>query len=183
MEVKASSQALAGKRWRFFAIFWPLLCFVFAGIIIGQPGRTADERICDVGFTIFPLVFFALGMSIRHRLLKERGSATVLTTAIVISEGRRRPTGGNKLYFPQFGFQVDGTNYTVTSSGGSGHQIVKSGDQVDLYYTPGDPRSFYVPALQRYAVRCSCLYCGIGILFPLIGLFAPPLRSLVSSLP
>lgn len=176
------SKNSALKHWYWFVIFWPLLCFVFAGIIIGQSERTVDERISDTVFTIFPLVFFAIGMSIRRRLLKERENAIVLTTAIVVSEGRRQRTGRNKIYFPEFEFQVNGINYRVMSSGGSGFQLVKSGDWIDLYYNPENPQLFYVPVLQRYDNRCSHLYCGIGILFPLIGLFAPQLRSLFSFL-
>lgn len=32
------------KRWCFFAIAWPLLCCVFAVIIVFQPGRKGEER-------------------------------------------------------------------------------------------------------------------------------------------
>ncbi len=175
-EKHAKDSAL--KRWYWFVIFWPLLCFVFAGIIIGQSGRTIDERISDAGFTIFPLIFFAIGMSIRHRLLKERRHAIILTTAIVVSEGRRKRTGGNNNYFPEFEFQVKGMDYKVKSPSGSGVKLVKIGERVDLYYAPENPQLFYVPVLQRYSNRCSLLFGGIGTLFPLVGLFAPQLRSL-----
>lgn len=177
------SKGFALKIWRGFVVIWPLLCLVFAGIIIGQSDRTVDERVSDVGFTIFPLVFFAIGMSIRYRLLEERENATALTTAVVVSEGMRKRTGKNKVCFPVFEFQANGMTYRVTSRGGSGFNLVKNGRQVDLYYNPGDPQLFYVPILQKYHNRCSRLFCGIGILFPLTGLFAPQLRSLLSFLP
>lgn len=177
------SKDSALKRWYWLVVFWPLLCFVFAGIIIGQSGRTVDERISDAGFTIFPLIFFAIGMSIRHRLLKERRNAIALTTATVVYEGRRKRTGGNQRYFPEFEFQANGVNYRVTSSAGSGFGLVKIGDRIDLYYTPENPRLFYVPVLHRRDNRCACLFCGIGILFPLLGLFAPKVRAFFSFLP
>lgn len=166
------------KRWRCFAILWPLLCFAFAGIIIAQSGRTMDEKISNTAFTMFPLIFFAIGMSIRRRLIKERENAVALTTAVVISEGKRQHIGKNKNYFPEFEFQVNGVNYKVISPHGVGFSLVKKGNQVDLYYMPENPQLFYVPALQKYDKRCSRLYCGIGILFPLIGLFAPQLNAL-----
>lgn len=171
------------KRWYCLVILWPLLCLVFIGIIIGQSGRTVDERISDAGFTIFPLVFFGIGMAIRRRLLKEQDNATALTAAVVVSEGRRKRTGRNKTYFPVFEFRANGVSYRVTSHGGSGFQLVTEGDKVELYYNPENPQLFYVPVLQRYDNRCSRLYCGIGILFPLIGLFAPQIRALFSFLP
>lgn len=180
-EKHAMSSAL--KRWYFFAVFWPVFCLVFAGIIMGQSGRTLDERISDTGFTLFPLVFFAIGMSIRRRLLKERGAATALVAATVVSEGRRKRTGRNKNYFPVFEFQANGILYKVTYLSGSGFQLVKEGEQVDLYYTPENPRVFYVPVLQRHDKRRSRLFCGIGILFPLVGLFAPQIREFFSFCP
>ena len=47
----------------------PLLCSVFAGIIAVQPGLTADERISGAGFPVLPLIFFAIGMSVRYPCL------------------------------------------------------------------------------------------------------------------
>ena len=108
MDVKTDSKSATLKRWYFFAIFWPLACFIFAGIIISQPGRGTDERIADVGFTMIPLIFFAIGMRMRWRLLKERLHATVLAKAVVVTVDRELWTGeGNKRsYFPQYEFQA-----------------------------------------------------------------------------
>lgn len=117
----------AWKCWHFFVIFWPLLCFVFMGIIIGQSDRTVDERIADVGFTVISLIFFAMGMSIRRRLLKEQRTAVALTTAVVVSGGRQKRTGRNPEYYPEFEFQANGVNYRVRSHGGSGSRLVKGG--------------------------------------------------------
>lgn len=180
MRQNNDSKNSARKYWRCFAILWPLLCFVFVRIIITQSGRTTDEKISDTIFTIIPLIFFAIGMSIRRRLIKERENATAYTTAIVISEGKRKRTGKNKSYFPEFAFQANGVNYKVISPVGVGFSFVKKGEQVDLYYMPENPRLFYVPVLQKYDKRCSRLFCGIGVLFPLAGLFAPQLRLLLS---
>lgn len=175
---KKSPPRSALKRWRLLAVCWPLLCVAFA-VVISQSDRTPDERISDVMFTLFPLVFFFIGMSTRRRLLEERGHATASTTAVVTANGMRRPTGKNKRYFPEFSFQANGTNYHVTASHGSGsHQLVEEGEQVVLCYNPENPRLFYVPALQKHDRRVSLLLCGIGIVFPLIGLFAPQIRAL-----
>ncbi len=57
-EDKKSNYAL--KRWRFFAVFWPLTCFVFAGIIVSQSSRGAEEHITDAIFSVIPLVFLQL---------------------------------------------------------------------------------------------------------------------------
>ena len=57
MKGEGDSQDFALKRWRFFAIFWPLLCLAFAGIIVYQPERGMEERIADVAFTVIPLIF------------------------------------------------------------------------------------------------------------------------------
>ena len=166
------------KRWRFFAVFWPLACVVFACLILLLPGRNLDETIADTMFTVFPLVFFAIGMRSRRRLIEERQYATVLTTATVVSEGRTTRTGHNTAYFPEFQFQVGALTYHVKSPSGSGSHFVSRGARVELYYAPENPRIFYVPAIHRYHRRVSGLFCGIGIVFPLAGLFAPLIRAL-----
>ncbi len=173
------------KRWYFFAAFWPLLCFIFAGIIVSRPDRGTDERIADAAFTLFPLIFFAVGMRIRWRLLKERSHATVLTKAVVVAVDSRLGIGeGNKRsYFPQYEFRVGEEQYRVKSPSGYGDSNVKTGQQVDLYYDPENPKLFYVPIMQRRDNRWALLLCGVGIVFPLIGLLAPQLRALVSTLP
>lgn len=172
------------KRWRFLAIAWPLLCLVFAGIIVCQPGRGGEERFVDAAFTIFPLIFFAIGMTIQRRLLKEQRYATVLTTADVISIECRTETGsGNKrCYFPEYEFQIGEKIYHAKSKSGFGRSYVKKGDQVDLYYSPKDPNIFYVPIMQKHDRRWAVLLCGVGIVYPLIGLFAPAVRQLFSFL-
>ncbi len=185
MDAKTDSWNVARKRWYFFAIFWPLACFIFAGIIISQPGRGMDERIADVGFTMIPLIFFAIGMHMRWRLLKERLHATVLVKAVVVGvDSKLRIGEGNKRnYFPQYEFQVGKEQYRVKSSIGYGHSYVKTGQQVDLYYAPENPNLFYVPIMQKHDNRWALLLCGVGIVYPLIGLLAPQIRALVSSLP
>ncbi|NDO47977.1 DUF3592 domain-containing protein [Lachnospiraceae bacterium MD335] len=185
MAPKTDSGNAALKRWHFFAIFWPLACVVFAGIIISQPDRETDERIADVGFTMIPLIFFAIGMRMRWRLLKERQHATVLAKAVVVTVDSKVRTGeGNKRgYFPQYEFQVGEEQYRVKSQSGYGHSYVKTGQQVDLYYAPENPKLFYVPIMQKHDKRWSMLLCGVGVVYPLIGLLAPQLRALVSFLP
>ncbi len=173
------------KRWYFFVIFWPLVCFVFAGIIISQPGRGTDERIADVGFTIIPLIFFAIGMRMRWRLLKERLHATVLTKAVVVTVDRKLGIGeGNKRsYFPQYEFQAGEKQYRVKSPTGYGRSYVKTGQQIDLYYAPENPNLFYVPIMQKHDKRWAFILCGVGVAYPLIGLLAPQMRALFSFLP
>lgn len=182
MTKRAESNA-ALKRWRFFAVFWPLLCLAFAGIIVCQTSRQPEERLADVALTIIPLIFFAIGMTIRRRLLQERGNATVLTTATVVSQGRRMRTGKNTVFYPEFEFQVDGVTRRVKSRGGSGLHRVTEGLQVELYYDPQNPDLFYVPILRWIDRLRSALLCGIGVAFPLLALCAPLLRAFVSSLP
>lgn len=169
------------KRWKVFVIIWPLLCFIFAGIILCQPGRNMDERIADTSFTIIPLVFFAIGMSMRRRLLKERGYANVRTRATVISRGRITRTG-KRYFYPVYEFQAGGITYKVTSHSGYNVCFVTEGRQVDLYYASENPQLFYVPLMQKHDRRVSAIQCGVGILWPLIGLFAPQIRELFSFL-
>ena len=169
----ASSRALL--RWRVSAILWPLLCVVFAGIILAS--RTGEERITDTVFTLLPLVFFAGGMSMRRRLLQERQYAGALTTAEVVSKGLRNRSG-KRYFYPQYRFQAGGTTWNITSPRGYGLCPVEEGNQVALYYNPENPRQFYVPAVQRHDSRISVLLCGIGVVWPLLGLFAPQLRAL-----
>lgn len=141
-EDKKSNYAL--KRWRFFAVFWPLTCFVFAGIIVSQSSRGAEEHITDAIFSVIPLVFFTIGMTIRHRLLKERRYATILTTATVISDGIRSYSGKNTS-FPEFEFQVNGTTYKVKSLRRCSFRFIQERKKVALYYAPENLRIFYVP--------------------------------------
>lgn len=184
MDVKTDSGNAARKRWYFFAVFWPLACFIFAGIIISQPGREMDERIADAGFTIIPLIFFAIGMHMQWRLLKERSRATVLTKAVVAAVDRKVGIreGNRRNYFPQYEFQVKEKQYRAKYSTGYGHSYVKTGQQVDLYYDPENPNLFYVPIIQKHDKRWASLLCGVGVIYPLIGLLAPQIRAFVSSL-
>ena len=145
-EDKKSNYAL--KRWRFFAVFWPLTCFVFAGIIVSQSSRGAEEHITDAIFSVIPLVFFTIGMTIRHRLLKERRYATILTTATVISDGIRSYSGKNTS-FPEFEFQVNGTTYKVKSQRRCSFRFIQERKKVALYYSPENLRIFYVPIMQK----------------------------------
>ena len=176
---------LALQRWRFWAIAWPLLCLVFGGVIVYQALQGMEERIFQLPFPFIALIFYAIGMAMRRRLLRERRHATCATTATVVSTGRRTVVGeGNKrAYFPQYRFQVGETSYHVTSPSGYSHCFLSEGRQVTLYYAPEDPRLFYVPAMQTHDRRWSNLLCGVGILFPLAGLFAPLLQNLFSFLP
>lgn len=185
MDAKTDSGNATLKRWYFFAVFWPLACFIFAGIIISQPGRETDERIADAGFTIIPLIFFAIGMRMRRRLLKERSHATVLVKAVVVTVDSKLKIGeGNRRsYFPQYEFQAGEKQYRVKSSVGYGRSYVKTGQQVDLYYAPENPDLFYVPIMQKHDRRWALLLCGVGVAYPLIGLLAPQIRAFVSSLP
>lgn len=173
----------AMKRWRSLAILWPLLCVLFSGCIVVQSLHAVQDRVVwDAAFTLLPLVFFAIGMSIRRRLLRERRYATQSTTATVVSDGRAVHSG-NDHFYPEFSFQAGETTYHVTSQAGYGRRVLREGRQVTLYYAPENPRIFYVPALQRRDRRFSALMCTIGFLFPLLGLCAPLLRALVESLP
>ena len=171
------------KSWRVLAVGWPAVCLVFAGGILAGPGRTPEERVADTCFVVVGLIFFAIGMSVRRRLLKERKGASVLTTATVVSVGKVIRTGKNAAYFPEFQFQAGGTSYRVKSPSGSGFHRLSEGRQVELYYDPKNPRLFYVPVLQKHEWRVSVLLCGIGILFPLAALFAPQLQALLGFLP
>ncbi len=166
------------KGWRRRAVAWPVLCVIFAVIILCSPTRTMEQRLADATFTVIPLIFFAIGMKTRLRLHKERLYATVSTDAHVISDGRR-VRSGHASYFPQFEFRAGGMSYKVTSRSGSGSRCVHEGERVELYYASENPRVFYVPAMQRHARRLSGLLCGIGIAYPIIGLFAPLLRAVI----
>ncbi|NCE63940.1 hypothetical protein D1159_04910 [Pseudoflavonifractor sp. 524-17] len=182
MNRQRASKTGALRRWRFFAVLWPLLCLCFAVIVVCQPGRSLDQRIGGTALALFPLIFFAAGMSLCRRLLAERGTATVRTTAVVIARGRRTHMG-RSAYFPEFEFRVGEIACRVTSSSGSSCCLVKEGGQVDLYYDPEHPKRFYVPVLWRYNRRFVRLLCGTGIVLPLLGLFAPQLRALAAALP
>ena len=85
METEASLQDTTLKKWRFFMISWPLLCFIFAGIVICYPGMETENRMVGAAFAIIPLIFFVIGMSMIRRLLKERKYATTSTIATVVS--------------------------------------------------------------------------------------------------
>lgn len=177
------------RRWKVLAVSWPLLCIGFAGIIIYQsviyqsvPGM--EERIFDAFFTLIPLVFFGIGMAMRRRLLKERRYATAFATAVVVTIERHMAAGdGHRMvYFPEFEFQVGEKTYHVKSKSGYSYCAVSQGRNVDLYYAPENPELFYVPLMQKHDRRWSSLLCGVGILWPLIGLFAPQLRLIAAAL-
>lgn len=168
------------KRWKAAAVLWPLLCAVFIGVIVSQPGRTGEQRLADTGFVLISLIFFAIGMRLRGRMLKERCHATVLTSATVVSSGVRVHPGNNH-YYPEYEFRVGEKTVRVKSKNGYGHCHLTVGGQVELYYAPEDPGLFYVPLMQKFDKRWSALLCGVGIVYPLVGLLAPWLRVLVAS--
>ncbi len=169
------------KRWRFLAISWPLVCFIFAGIILSQPGRGGEQRVVDAVFAVFPLIFFAIGMKIQRRLLKEKRYATALASATVVSIEQTMHIGeGNKrCYFPEYEFQVGEMLYRVKSPSGFSQCYVKKGQRVELYYAPENPKVFYVPVMQKHDKRWGMLLCGVGMVFSLVGLFAPQIRAIV----
>lgn len=169
------------KRWRFFVVVWPLTCMCFVGIISYQAIMGMEERAFDAGFALIPLVFFAIGMKMRYRLLKERRYASVLTVATVISGGRRSREG-KRYFYPVYEFQAGGITYKVTSPSGYSVCFVGEGRQVELYYAPENPQLFYVPLMQKHDNRVSAFLCGIGIVWPLAGVFAPQIRSVFSFL-
>lgn len=169
-------RALAG--WSVLAVLWPLLCLAFAVRILCQSHWAPDERLAGAAFALFPLVFFAIGMATRRRLLQERRLATVPVAALVVSSGRRSQ-GGRRYFFPEYQFQAGGRLYQVASRVGYGVCPLKEGSRVELYYAPDDPRIFYVPAMQKRDRRLSALFCGIGLVFPLLGLFLHPLQAVV----
>lgn len=164
--------------WRFFVFFWPLACITLAGIIIYQSAHEMEKRLIgDAAFTIIPLIFFAIGMAMRHRLLKERRYATVLTTAVVTSVGRTIYSQ-ERHFFPEYEFHAGGKTYNVKSTSGYNVCFLKEGREVDLYYAPENPKVFYVPAIQKHDNRMSMILCITGVLFPLAGFFAPNIRTL-----
>lgn len=179
--IRSITPEYALNIWWFFAVFWPLLCLVFVGIILYQSAQGMKERAIDAVFTIIPLVFFAIGMTMRRRLLKERRYATVLTRAVVVSI-RIRTHSGKRNYFPEFEFRAGERTYRVSYSGGYSFCAVQEGKQVDLYYAPENPELFYVPVMQKHDNRLSILLCGVGIVYPWLGLFAPQFRQLFSFL-
>ena len=171
-------------RWRILAVGWPLVCLVFAAIVLTRPSLSLDERIAYTGFTLLPLLFFAIGMSMEHRLLRERRYATRKTTATVVSVGRRTHmgTGGmgsRRNYFPVFEFQAGEKTYQVKYAMGYSYCLVSQGKQVELYYAPDNPHTFYVPLMQKHDRRWARLLCGVGMVYPLAGLLAPWLRKLI----
>lgn len=160
------------KIWRFFVIFWPLLCLILAGIMVCYPGLSAEERLVGAGFAVVPLIFFAIGMCMFHRLLKERSYATICTKATVISVKSSLATaGGNRRsYFPIYEFQIGKKKYQVKYPTGYSSNCVSKGQQVDLYYNPKDPKLFYVPIVQKRDKRWAALLCVVGIVYPLAGM-------------
>lgn len=151
-------------------------------MILCQSIQKAEGRfIRDAAFTTLLLLFFAIGMSMRRRILSERQNATCRTTAIVISTGEKKQTG-KRLFFPEYEFQKDGQLYHITSQTDYSVCYVTQGKQVDLCYAPDAPTTFYVPLMQRHDNRLAGLLCGVGILWPLFGLFAPLIRTIFSFL-
>lgn len=177
---KKSDPAL--KRWCFFIIFWFVFCFFLAGVTLYQSIDGMEERfVGDAAFLVIPLIFFTIGMLMYRRLLKERSFATDLTTATVISKGRNIHTG-RRCFFPEYEFQVGEETYQVKSPSGYSVCFVEEGKSVDLYYDPENPAMFYVPIMQKHDKRWAMLLCVVGIVYPLIGFFAPQIRQLVSFL-
>lgn len=166
------------QRWQALAVGWPVLCAALIVVIAAAPGRTGEQRVCDAFFMVIPQIFFAVGMTIWRRLLTERGNAVTQAVALVVSEGRR-VHAGSAGYFPAFEFQAGGETFRVISRSGSSSRLFREGESVTLFYTPENPALFYVPALQRQDRRLANFLCGVGILFPLAGFFAPLLRMVI----
>lgn len=179
METETSLPDSTIKKWRFFMILWPLLCFVFAGIALCYPGMEAENRIVGAGFAIMPLIFFVIGMRMLRRLLEERKYATASTIATVVSVESRLSASENnrRVYFPIYEFQIGEERYRVKSPSGYSSSSVSKGQQVDLYYNPKDPQLFYVPIMQKRDKRWAALLCGVGVAYPLIGLVSQILTT------
>ncbi len=95
---------------------------------------------------------------------------------------RGKKQTGKRLFFPEYEFQKDGQLYHITSQTDYSVCYVTQGKQIDLCYAPDAPTTFYVPLMQRHDNRLAGLLCGVGILWPLFGLFAPLIRTIFSFL-
>lgn len=179
---KAAFPAL--RLWRLAVVLWPLCCLGLAALFLrqwsrGMPGRDPAH----VVFAVFPLIFFFLGMGLRHGAIKRQTRCTVPApdARVIALEPRRGSSGIVRV--PVYRFTAGEEVVSVPSRSGYRPCPVRAGEAVALFYAPGDRRSIYVPREERAKRRWSLLLCGIGVVFPLLALAAPRLTLWVASLP
>lgn len=152
------------KRWRFWVIFWPLCCLTLTGVMLYQwsAGMAYRDPVHAV-FPIFSLLFFFIGMGMKKNSAKHREAATRLAPDATVAYLNTRRGNHGIVKTPVY-------RYTA-------------GEAVELYYSPQDPRTIYVPKEERTRLRWARLLCGIGVAFPFFALAAPWLTPWVESLP
>ncbi len=172
------------KRWRFWVIFWPLCCLTLTGVMLYQwsAGMAYRDPVHAV-FPIFSLLFFFIGMGMKKNSAKHREVATRLAPDATVAYLNTRRGNHGIVKTPVYRYTAGEISYTVSSRSSYSPCPVHTGEAVELYYSPQDPRTIYVPKEERTRLRWARLLCGIGVAFPFFALAAPWLTPWVESLP
>lgn len=171
-----------GKAWLFWAVLWPAVCVVFGGITLYQSTQgTMERRLGNIMGIGVGLVFFIIGMAILYKSNQRRVLATAATTATVAGfEAYHSFQESYTKYRPVYEFYAEGAKRRVTSRYTVRRDLVKKGQEEELYYAPGRPELIYTPKQEKTVVRMALVLCGIGVFFPLIAIAAPWIDPYIS---
>lgn len=137
-------------------------------------------------FLIFPVIFGLIGILLLFfhlKICKSHKQCTNQTTGRVIrinanTSGRANSSTRATYYYPVFQYYVNGEEYTITSSTGSGNpKRFPVGTAIPVYYNPSSPDTAYVKE-QSAALIVGIVFLACAVLFLFLPLFLLQLISI-----
>lgn len=126
-------------------------------------------------FYIFPVIFGLTGLLLLYfhfKIRKSRRQCTSQTMGRVIrvsssTSGRSSNSTRATYHYPVFQYYVNGREYTITTSTGSGNpKLFPAGSTATVYYDPSSPDRAYVKEKSvALIVGAVFLVCAVIFLF------------------
>lgn len=170
------SAASQGKRWNRLIGIYLLSCLIFIIIILYQSVQgTTDRQAFDCAAVPVGALFFIIqAFSARNTAIRRELATAYIAAAFLMLEVGTTSNSGQRSYHSVFEFSVEGKTYRVRYAGKCPKE---KGAQVELYYAPEDPHVVYIPEMENRKDKLSpMILFAFGILFPIIGVFAPLFR-------
>lgn len=130
-------------------------------------------------FLIFPLIFGLTGILLLYfhlKIRKNRRKCTSQTAGRVVrvnsgTSGRSSNATRATYYYPVFQYYVNGTEYTLTASTGSGSpKLFPVGKTVTVYYDPASPDKSYVKE-KSVLLIAGIVFVACAVIFAFLPLF------------
>ena len=137
-------------KWRFIAIF--------SGI-----------------WALVGVVFFVIGTAMRANRKRKEENCTSRTWGTVVDLVRRESRDSDGTYsaswHPVFEYHIGGMTFIKESNFGSSQAKFAIGQNVEIYYNPGDYNEFYVPG-EKLPKLIGTIFTAVGVAAILVAVIA-----------